>query len=42
MTESIGSTSGFKSKKCENWEKYKSGLCDDSPVVLMGEYTSTS
>jgi hypothetical protein len=38
MTESIGSTSGFKSKNCESWEKYKDGHCDNNPIVLMGEY----
>lgn len=42
MTESIGSTSGFKSKSCESWEKYKEGACDHNPIVLMGEYASTS
>ncbi|XP_014220056.1 pancreatic lipase-related protein 2-like [Copidosoma floridanum] len=42
MTESIGSTSGFKSKSCESWEKYKDGHCDHNPIVLMGEYASTS
>ncbi|XP_015586898.1 pancreatic triacylglycerol lipase isoform X2 [Cephus cinctus] len=42
MTESIGSTSGFKARACENWKKYKEGRCDYNPVVLMGEYASTS
>lgn len=42
MTESIGSTSGFKSRSCESWEKYKDGLCDRNPIVLMGEYASSS
>lgn len=42
MTESIGSTSGFKARTCESWEKYKEGHCDYNPIVLMGEYASTS
>jgi len=42
MTESIGSKVGFKARMCESWEKYKERLCDYNPVVLMGEYTSTS
>ncbi|KAG5345251.1 LIPP lipase, partial [Acromyrmex charruanus] len=42
MTESIGSTVGFKAKMCESWEKYKERLCDYNPVVMMGEYASTS
>ncbi|XP_067214053.1 pancreatic triacylglycerol lipase isoform X2 [Linepithema humile] len=42
MTESIGSTVGFKARMCESWEKYKERLCDYNPVVLMGEYASTS
>ncbi|KAL6441407.1 hypothetical protein ACFW04_003552 [Cataglyphis niger] len=42
MTESIGSTVGFKARMCESWEKYKEQLCDYNPVVLMGEYASTS
>lgn len=42
MTESIGSTVGFKARMCESWEKYKEGNCDHNPVVLMGEYASTS
>ncbi|KAJ8672751.1 hypothetical protein QAD02_004011 [Eretmocerus hayati] len=42
MTESIGSTSGFKSRSCDSWEKYKGGYCDSNPIVLMGEYASTS
>ncbi|XP_076249159.1 pancreatic triacylglycerol lipase [Calliopsis andreniformis] len=42
MTESIGSTAGFKARTCESWEKYKEGRCDYNPVVLMGEYASTS
>ncbi|XP_077270569.1 pancreatic triacylglycerol lipase [Temnothorax americanus] len=42
MTESIGSTVGFKARMCDSWEKYKEQLCDYNPVVLMGEYASTS
>ncbi|XP_017889797.1 pancreatic triacylglycerol lipase-like isoform X2 [Ceratina calcarata] len=42
MTESIGSTAGFKARNCESWEKYEEGRCDYNPVVLMGEYASTS
>ncbi|XP_029666480.1 pancreatic lipase-related protein 2-like isoform X1 [Formica exsecta] len=42
MTESIGSTVGFKARMCESWEKYKEQLCDYNPVILMGEYASTS
>ncbi|XP_066603669.1 pancreatic lipase-related protein 2-like isoform X2 [Prorops nasuta] len=42
MSESIGSTAGFKARNCETWEKYKEGHCDFNPVVLMGEYASTS
>ncbi|XP_011688582.1 PREDICTED: pancreatic triacylglycerol lipase-like [Wasmannia auropunctata] len=42
MTESIGSTVGFKARMCDSWEKYKGRLCDYNPVVLMGEYASTS
>ncbi|XP_053995375.1 pancreatic lipase-related protein 2-like [Hylaeus anthracinus] len=42
MTESIGSTAGFKARTCENWEKYEENRCDYNPVVLMGEYASTS
>lgn len=42
MIESIGSTVGFKARMCESWEKYKEGQCDYNPIVLMGEYASTS
>ncbi|XP_047357407.1 pancreatic lipase-related protein 2-like [Vespa velutina] len=42
MTESIGSTAGFKARTCESWEKYKDGCCNYNPIVLMGEYASTS
>ncbi|KAF7412701.1 hypothetical protein HZH66_001597 [Vespula vulgaris] len=42
MTESIGSTAGFKARTCESWEKYKERRCDYNPIVLMGEYASTS
>lgn len=42
MTESIGSTSGFKARRCESWEKYRDGKCNYNPIVLMGEYASTS
>ncbi|XP_012534654.1 pancreatic triacylglycerol lipase [Monomorium pharaonis] len=42
MTESIGSTVGFKARMCDSWEKYKDQFCDYNPVVLMGEYASTS
>ncbi|XP_076294021.1 pancreatic triacylglycerol lipase isoform X2 [Lasioglossum baleicum] len=42
MTESIGSTSGFKARICESWEKYKDGRCDYNAVGLMGEDASTS
>ena len=42
MTESIGSTVGFKAKSCENWDKYRKGECNKNPVVLMGEYASAS
>lgn len=42
MTESIGSTVGFKARMCDSWEKYKKGHCNHNPIVLMGEYASTS
>ncbi|KAK0181684.1 hypothetical protein PV327_003949 [Microctonus hyperodae] len=42
MTESIGSISGFKARRCESWEKYRDGQCNYNPIVLMGEYASTS
>ncbi|EFN83416.1 pancreatic lipase-related protein 2 [Harpegnathos saltator] len=42
MTESIGSTVGFKARMCDSWEKYKKGHCNYNPIVLMGEYASTS
>lgn len=34
--ESIKST-GFISKECENYSKFKNGECDNNKVALMGE-----
>ncbi|XP_011066454.1 PREDICTED: pancreatic triacylglycerol lipase [Acromyrmex echinatior] len=38
FTESINSKTGLPAKKCDNWDSYLSGKCDNSQVVLMGEH----
>lgn len=38
FTESIGTKTGFLSKQCSNWDTYKTGQCDSSRSVPMGEH----
>ncbi|XP_018299881.1 pancreatic triacylglycerol lipase isoform X3 [Mycetomoellerius zeteki] len=38
FVESINSKTGLPAKKCDNWNSYLSGKCNNSQVVLMGEH----
>ncbi|XP_017755945.1 PREDICTED: pancreatic lipase-related protein 2-like [Eufriesea mexicana] len=38
FTESIGSQTGFVASKCDTWDQFLQGSCNDSEATLMGEY----
>jgi len=42
FTESINSKLGFKSLRCDTFEHFQQGLCDDNEVEFMGDPTPTS
>ncbi|XP_015115611.2 pancreatic triacylglycerol lipase [Diachasma alloeum] len=37
FTESIISESGLLATKCDTWDQFRMGSCNESPVVFMGE-----
>lgn len=38
FSESIGSKVGFMAHKCDTWDQFMQGSCDQTKTVLMGEH----
>lgn len=42
FTESIASGTGLQATKCDTWDHFSNGACEENDAVLMGEHLDRS